>query len=81
MVRATGLSREALWRARREGGLEAGIHYVRIGRRLLWHLANFQRWQQQLDGAQDADNIRHGSGGTPGAAGDEPPVKAGRGEA
>lgn len=50
MVEATGLTREALWRARRDGGLEAGIHYVRVGRRLLWHLPNFRRWQQDLDG-------------------------------
>lgn len=48
LAELTGLSHETLWRYRRAGGLEIGVHYVRIGRRLLWHLDNFRHWQRSL---------------------------------
>ncbi len=48
LAELTGLPAESLWRFRREGGLENGIHYARVGRRLLWHVENFRRWQRNM---------------------------------
>lgn len=50
LVEASGLTREQLWRGRAasHGGLASGVHYVRIGRRLLWHRENVRNWLHQL---------------------------------
>ena len=49
MLDASGLTREQLWRARSRGGMTSGIHYVRVGRRLMWHQDNVLQWLKQLD--------------------------------
>ncbi len=67
MLDATGLTREQLWRARSRGGMTSGIHYVRVGRRLMWHQDNVLRWLKQLDLTQSEPTACNtpGDGGAP----------------
>ncbi|MEO0420940.1 MAG: hypothetical protein AAF184_01295 [Pseudomonadota bacterium] len=49
LVDASGLTREQLWRGRSaSAGLASGVHYVRVGRRLLWHRENVRDWLRRL---------------------------------
>ncbi|MEM9384550.1 MAG: hypothetical protein AAGA68_05775 [Pseudomonadota bacterium] len=49
LVARSGLTREQLWRGRSaSNGLTSGVHYVRVGRRLLWHQKNVRTWLREL---------------------------------